>query len=341
MLKWVVVFSGIFFALNIGSLICVAANWDSLWGSNKSQGTDQYAEHMEQYQKWQTQVDVLGPLDTAVKVINSEFEQLKLERAECDRDFLNLLNKIRGRHNKLEKMQETIYKEKTNFKLDKEQWITKYQALLYDFRSKISQHTSAQHDLKFTLAQFEHSKNRLHDDFQLFLDGYNDVRVKVKRHYENIISRNIDSDLFDLMLGKIVIEKLDENLKNLRPQLSDFHVALFRGDRLKYDVVKAGKEYAEALHKHKQKAREEESRVYMSQLSHLINEGCFPRSSRKQDYVFMLHGYGNNYGCQHRFKQQSTFDFFDNPWDSHYHNNRIYSSVYESGLTDSVYQVLM
>ena len=133
------------------------------------------------------------------------------------------------------------------------------------------------------------------------------------------------------------------------------HAILYRADTLKYDVVKAGTEYAKLLHQYAQSNRKEIQRVYRAQSSivmekleetldilapnlddseivssrDLLNKACFPRSSRMQDYIFMLHGYGNNYGC---LVKEFVPDIFMDPWEYYYNDDRSHDSTYTQGF---------
>ena len=293
----------------------------------------QYVGNDDQCARWLMQLDVLRPLENKVRDISTKLDHYKIRRKECDRNFQNLLSKIKGRQNQVKVIQKNIAAEKINFKLDKVQWLIKYSSLLYDFQSTISKHKRAQYDLILDLSDFEQIKNTLHDDYRLLLDLYSDVRTKLNNQYAKLVSSNTDLDQFDFTLSKIVIKKLDENLETFHPKFDNLHMALSYGDVLKYDVVKAGTEYAKVLHQHMQRNQKEIQKVYSSHSSHFEKNACFPKSSRLHDYVFMLHGWGNNYGC--RFKESEP-DIYIYHWNNYYYDDRIYASTYTPGLMSSL-----
>ena len=136
----------------------------------ESYAPGQHTKDADQYKTWQMLLNVAGPLEQQVRQTSTKFEQYKLKQKECHRNFQNLLTTIKGRQKQLTMIQKNTDAEKTNFKLDKEQWLMKYLSHLYDFEDTISKHRSAQHDLRRDLGDFEYIKSTLHGDFRFILD---------------------------------------------------------------------------------------------------------------------------------------------------------------------------
>ncbi len=288
-------------------------------------GTCKGAE-CDKFQKWYNQFDGLVAIEGKITNINDRLKTYKIQQSTCERNFKRLIGKIKRDHNQLKLDWKAIEATKYNFKLGKVEWLSKFIEVMSKTSSKAMARSLNHYYFRDDMDILVRSQNKLNDNLSILMESFNEARRSLRESYDKLTSTEFDSSLL-----RIVFKKLNDGLENFRLDVMPFHKDLFYADYLKYDVVKAGTEHARALHDFDWKFDKLMSRLHTCTLDNLFTEpkACYPKSSSVQDYVFMLHGYGNNYGCKIR---ETKPDLFINPWDYHFHENRVFAIYFTPGL---------
>ena len=262
-----------------------------------------------------------GDIGNLITEMNDELDAYKVQRDTLAENFKMLIMKIESEHNQLNLDWEKLDAVKYDVKLMEDEWLVK---VLGDTSSRTNKFNLKQYYLRKDLMKLIQDRSKLNDNFRSLVNSFNEIRSILRRHFDKIVSASTYLGQLKSWLLHFVLSRLDDDLEKIFVKLMDFVRVLFRDDNLKYEVVKAGTEYAKAFHHFNRRTEELNYRIHSSP--------CFnTRSSSLQDYVFMLHGdYGNT--CEF---QESEPDYFVNPWghmDYYLQDNRFVSFGFLTGL---------